>query len=67
MLNNHHYNLHHQLTQELKSLWRITNMYKKDSGDCAECVALWDKLEKDKERHVQDLEKLVHKHEPERL
>lgn len=63
MLGNHHYNLHHQLTQELKSLWRIKNMYRKDAENCEDCVAFWHKLEQDKEQHVHDLEELVHKHE----
>lgn len=62
MMDNHLYNLHHQLVQEHKSLWRIQNMYKKDAGDCASCNAFWEKMEKDKEEHVRELTHLIGEH-----
>ena len=62
MMNNHSYNLMKQLVQEHKSLWRIKNNYKNDSADCAECQALWDKIEADKETHVTELTELLKKH-----
>jgi hypothetical protein len=62
MLENHIYNLHHQLVQENKSLWRIKNMYMKDAGDCVSCKAFWEKMEKDKEEHIQELLRLIKSH-----
>ncbi len=62
MLNNHVYNLLLQATQEHKSLWRIKDSYKKDAYECAECTDFWNKLEKDKEGHVVDLEAMIKKH-----
>lgn len=59
---NHLYNLVNQITQEHKSLWRIKDEYKKDAGDCLECKNFWDKMEKDKEDHVKELESLIKKH-----
>lgn len=62
MLDNHLYNLLLQLTQENKSLWRIKNHYQGDAGDCADCAAFWEKMEKDKKDHVQELTGLIKKH-----
>jgi len=62
MLDNHTYNLLLQLTQENKSLWRIKNEYMKDAGECKECQKFWQKMEKDKEAHVEELTALVKKH-----
>lgn len=62
MLNNHVYNLLLQATQEHKSLWRIKDAYKKDAHDCAECQLFWEKMEKDKEGHVAELEAMIKKH-----
>ncbi|MEX2145351.1 MAG: hypothetical protein WD712_03225 [Candidatus Spechtbacterales bacterium] len=62
MLENHTYNLHHQLVQENKSLWRIKNHYLKDAGDCAKCQKFWEKMEADKEEHVRELEQLIKDH-----
>ena len=62
MLENHIYNLMLQLTQEHKSLWRIRHHYKEDAGDCADCRTFWDKMEKDKENHVDELTKLIKVH-----
>ncbi|MBI2175598.1 MAG: hypothetical protein HYU35_02615 [Parcubacteria group bacterium] len=59
---NHLYNLTNQLVQEHKSLWRIRDEYKKDAGSCEKCRAVWEKLEQDKEAHVQELAGLVKEH-----
>jgi hypothetical protein len=62
MLENNTYNLMEQITEESKSLWRIRNTYKKDAAGCGECNEFWDKMIKDKEQHIKDLEKLIHSH-----
>ena len=62
MIDNHLYNLILQMTEENKSLWRIKNHYLTDMGDCADCKAFWDMMEKDKEEHISDLHKLIKKH-----
>ena len=62
MFDNHLYNLINQLAQEHKSLWRIRKMYKDDAGDCAQCKAFWEKMEKDKEEHIEKLRELVKSH-----
>jgi hypothetical protein len=62
MLDNNMYNLMAQITEESQSLWRIKNSYKKDSGGCKECMDFWIKLEKDKEEHIKQLEKLISVH-----
>jgi hypothetical protein len=62
MLDNNTYNLMAQITEESQSLWRIKNSYKKDAGGCHECMEFWTKLEKDKEEHIKDLERLIAAH-----
>lgn len=62
MQENHIYNLMNQMVQEHKSLWRIKNEYIKDAGDCEECKKFWQKMEAEKEKHVQELEVLIKKH-----
>jgi len=62
MIDNHIYNLILQMTEENKSLWRIKNNYMNDSGDCADCKAFWEMMEKDKEEHISDLRELIKKH-----
>ena len=61
-MENHVYNLMKQLVQENKSLWRIKNNYIKDAGSCNECSTFWERLEKDKEEHIEELTALVKKH-----
>lgn len=62
MLDNNTYNLMLQMTEEHKSLWRIKKMYKDDAEDCEECRAFWQKMEKDKKGHIQELEGLIKNH-----
>ncbi len=62
MLENNTYNLMEQITEESKSLWRIKNSYKKDAAGCKECIDFWDRLIRDKEQHIKDLEKLIQSH-----
>ncbi len=62
MFSNHLYDLFCQMTQEHKSLWRIKNMYKKDAKGCKECQAFWKKIEKEKENHIKELERIIKNH-----
>ena len=62
MLGNHTYNLLEQLVDESKSLWRISKRYKQDAGDCAQCQAFWEKLDEDKEEHIEELTELIKAH-----
>lgn len=50
----------HQLTQESKSLWRITNNYQNESLSEEEKV-FWTKLAADKESHILELKALIKK------
>jgi len=62
MFDNHVYNLMMQVVEEHKSLWRIKEMYKKDSARCNECKVFWEKLEKEKEGDIRELQVLIKKH-----
>jgi formate dehydrogenase maturation protein FdhE len=62
MMDNHVYNLMMQLVQEHKSLWRIKNKYMSDAGDCDDCKTFWKMMEKDKQSHVDELQKLIKSH-----
>lgn len=62
MFDNHIYDLFAQIVEEHQSLWRIKNYYKNDVSGCDECQRFWDKLEKDKENHIKDLEGLIRAH-----
>lgn len=62
VLDNHLYNLMEQIVEESKSLWRIKKRYTQDASDCARCLPFWDKLEKDKEDHIRELEELIKTH-----
>ena len=62
MLDNHIYNLMLQFVQEHKSLWRIKNEYKKDAGGCPDCKTFWEKMEQDKENHVNELTEIIKNH-----
>ena len=50
------------MTEYHKSLWRIKNMYKKDAKGCKTCLAFLKKIEKEKEAHVKELEKIIRGH-----
>jgi acid phosphatase class B len=62
MLENHIYNLMEQIVVESKSLWRINKRYKQDADDCTECQAFWEKLDEDKEEHIEELTELIKAH-----
>ncbi len=62
MLDNHVYNLVCQLAQEHKSLWRIKQQYKEDSGSCDDCAAFWEDMQKDKEQHIERILNLLKDH-----
>ncbi|MCB9809021.1 hypothetical protein H6776_01345 [Candidatus Nomurabacteria bacterium] len=60
MDNNHLYNLATQLTQEMKSLWRIEKHYIEQSESEEEKV-FWRNMKNDKENHIKELKELVKK------
>jgi len=60
MQNNNMYNIMNQMTQESKSLWRITNIYQKES-ESDELRAFWTMLAEQKEKTVADLKTLLQK------
>lgn len=60
MDNNHLYNLMTQLTQEMKSLWRIEKHYLGESESEEEKV-FWRNMKTDKENHVKELKELLKK------
>ena len=62
MLDNHVYDLLNQLVQESQSLWRIQREYIAGASHCEDCKKYWEKLAKDKEEHIEELEKIVANH-----
>ena len=62
MLDNNAYNLMTQMVEENKSLWRIRNAYTRDATTCGQCQAFWEKLAKDKEDHIKELQGLLKTH-----
>jgi hypothetical protein len=56
---NNFYNIINQLTQESKSLWRMQNEYVKDAVKDAALKKFWTAYAKEKEKHVEELKKLV--------
>ena len=59
---NNFYNIINQLTQESKSLWRMQNEYVKDAAKDAALKKFWVAYAKEKEKHVEELKKLVSKY-----
>lgn len=62
MLDNHGYNLMTQLVEEHRSLWRIRDAYIRDSGGCQECIEVWQRLAREKENQIRQLEALLRSH-----
>ena len=62
MIDNHLYNLMMQVVAESKSLLRISSKYHTDAGECDECKAFWQKMQKDKEAHISELSALIKNH-----
>ena len=60
METNNVYNLMHQLTQESKSLWRITHNYMTEAVTDEE-KSFWTTLAADKESHITTLKALIKK------
>jgi hypothetical protein len=58
--NNHLYNLTTQLTQEMRSLWRINNHYIEEALSEEEKV-FWRNLKDEKENAVKQLKELLKK------
>ncbi len=59
-MNNHLYNLATQLTQEMKSLWRIEKHYINESESEEEKV-FWRNMKNDKENHIKEIKELLKK------
>lgn len=57
-MNNNLFNLMNQLTQELKSLWRIEQEYIRDA-ETDEQRSFWETLADDKKKHSEDLQNLI--------
>jgi hypothetical protein len=62
MMDNHMYNLMMQMVDEHQSLYRIKNMYKKDAQNCKQCQAMWERLEKEKEDHIKQMQSILTEH-----
>lgn len=62
MLDNNTYNLMMQLVEESQSVWRIKTNYEQEAGSCDECLDFWKQLLVQKERNIDELEKLMKKH-----
>lgn len=60
MDNNHLYNLMTQLTQEMRSLWRIEKHYLAEAENEEEKI-LWRNMKDEKANHVKELKELVKK------
>jgi predicted CopG family antitoxin len=64
MLPDHVYDILNQLVQESQSFWHIKRNYIVDAQERGEqdLVAFWEKLAEDKEKHIEELEKLLSAH-----
>lgn len=62
MLRNNVFNLMNQAVQESKSLWRIKNQYEPESVGSDDVMALWKKMEKEKEDNLAELQALITKY-----
>lgn len=48
-----------QIVEESQSLWRIKKEYKGNAANCEGCMEFWEKMERDKEEHIEELEELL--------
>lgn len=62
MMDNHVYNLMRQAVEEHTSLWRIRKEYQQDADECEQCQAFWQRMEQDKQNHVNELTQLIKEH-----
>ncbi len=62
MLPNNTYNLMAQMVEESQSIWRLKTHYQPEAGDCDECLTFWNKLLAEKERTLEELQRLVKSH-----
>jgi len=62
MLDDEVYDIMEQLVEESKSLYEIKNHYKEDSNKCTDCLDIWKKLENQKEKNIEELEKILREH-----
>lgn len=61
MLKNLNHDLVKQLSETSSSLWRMSE-YKKNAAECKECVALWEKIQKNLEEITDLLRKEICRH-----
>lgn len=61
MLKDWNHDLVQQLSEISDSIWRM-EQYKKASGGCEHCLAMWEKLEADYENHVTMLRDEIIRH-----
>jgi len=47
--------------KKAQAIWRY-EQYIKDSGECPECVALWNKLKTEDSAHLEEMKKLLSSH-----
>ena len=62
MIRNNVFNLMNQAVEESKSLWRIKKHYEPASVGNDDMMAIWKKLEKQKEENIAELQALVAKY-----
>jgi hypothetical protein len=55
---NNLHNLMTQMVQEQKSLWRIEKHYINEA-ETSEEKALWEEMQEDKKKHIEDFKKLI--------
>jgi hypothetical protein len=53
-----------QIIQESKSIWRIKNEYMQEAVGNDELIAVWKKLENDKEAAVEEMNRILKKINP---
>ncbi len=51
-----------QMVEESQSIWRLKTHYQPEAGDCDECLTFWNKLLAEKERTLEELQRLVKSH-----
>lgn len=62
MPKNHLYDLMQQLVQESESAWHIKHYYLEDTEDHNDCTKLWQRILREKENNIRELEKMVRSH-----
>ena len=60
-MDNHTYDIIKALTKKADAAW-VYDQYLKDSQGCEECRNLWEKLKKEDEKDIRELEKTLKDH-----